>query len=99
MPYLIEAGVDVLHPIQTGCMSLEKTIEEYGDKISFLVGVDVQHLLPEGTPESVECGIENMINICYKPNGGLLVAAGNGIMPGTPIENILSLLKTLEKHK
>lgn len=99
LPYLVEAKLDVFHPIQAGCMDLQETADTYGDKMTFLAGVDVQHLLPEGSPEEVQKGLEKMINILYKKNGGLLMAAGNGIMPDTPIENIETMLKTLSKYR
>ena len=92
MDYLIEAGVDVFHPIQKGCMDEAFMASKYGDKISFLAGVDVQHLLPEGNAEEVRKGVRQIIDVLYKPGGGLLLAAGNGIMPDTPIENIEAML-------
>jgi uroporphyrinogen decarboxylase len=99
MEYLIEAGLDVFHPVQKGCMDELETSRKYGDKISFLVGVDVQHLLPEGTVEEVEQGIKEQIDTFYKPEGGLLLAMGNGILPGTPFDNIETALKTMTLYK
>ena len=49
--------------------------------------MDVQHLLPEGYVEEVRVGIRELIDAFYKPNGGLLLAAGNGILTDTPLEN------------
>jgi len=92
MEYLIDAGIDVLHPVQTGCMDEAETISRYGNDISFLAGVDVQHLLPEGTRAEVREGVQKLIRTMYKPEGGLLLAAGNGILPDTPIENIEEML-------
>jgi len=92
MEYLIEAGVDVFHPIQTGCMDLRQTAKRFGDKISFLAGIDVQHLLPEGSVDEVKSGTKELIDILYKPEGGLLLAAGNGILPDTPLDNIEAML-------
>ncbi|MDO8685227.1 MAG: uroporphyrinogen decarboxylase family protein [Clostridiales bacterium] len=92
MDYFIEAGVDVFHPIQKGCMDEVFINSKYGNNISFLAGVDVQHLLPEGSVEEVKKGVRLSIDTLYKPNGGLLLAAGNGIMPDTPLENIEAML-------
>ena len=99
MDYLVEAGLDVLHPIQKGCMDEVAIAQAYGDKISFLAGIDVQHLLPEGNAQEVQEGIREMIDIFHKPQGGLLLAAGNGIMPDTPIENIKVMLKEISLYK
>lgn len=35
IPHLIEAGIDILDPIQPECMDAEKILKEYGDQISF----------------------------------------------------------------
>jgi uroporphyrinogen decarboxylase len=99
MEYLIEAGIDVLHPIQTGCMDEAETVANFGDRISFLAGVDVQHLLPEGSREQVRDGVRRLIDTMYRPSGGLLLAAGNGIMPGIPLENIEEMLLQIATYK
>jgi uroporphyrinogen decarboxylase len=75
------------------------TAMKYGDRITFLAGIDVQHLLPEGNEEDVRHSILEMINIFYKPEGGLLLAAGNGIMPDTPFENIQAMLETISEYE
>ena len=94
MPDLIEAGIDVFHPVQKGCMDLEKTIDDFGDQISFMYGIDVQHLLPEGSVADVQNEI-NMIKTLFRSKkAGLLLSAANGIMPDTPIENIKAMLET-----
>lgn len=92
MDFLIDAGVDVIHPIQKGCMDEQAIAKKYGDKITFLYGFDVQHCLPYGTVQDIENEFEYIKRTFYKPEGGLLIAAGNGIMPGTPLENIETFL-------
>ncbi|MHB1453831.1 MAG: uroporphyrinogen decarboxylase family protein [Saccharofermentanales bacterium] len=99
MDYLVEAGIDVFHPVQKGCMNEPEIARKYGDRISFLAGVDVQHLLPEGTVEEVRAGVQELIDTYYKPEGGLLLAAGNGILPDTPFENIEEMLKVMASYK
>lgn len=99
MEYLIEAGLDVFHPVQKGCMDEQETAKAFGNRISFLAGIDVQHLLPEGTVEEVRKGVRDMIDVFYKTEGGLLLAAGNGIMPDTPLENIEVMLEEISLYK
>lgn len=99
MEYLIEAGLDVFHPVQKGCMDEVETAEKFGSRMSFLAGVDVQHLLPEGTVEEGRAGVREMMQNFYKSEGGLLMAAGNGIMPDTPLENIEAMLEELSLFK
>jgi uroporphyrinogen decarboxylase len=99
MDYLIEAGLDVFHPVQKGCMDEVATAKAFGDKISFLAGIDVQHLLPEGSVDEVHKEIRKFIDAFHKPEGGLLLAAGNGILLDTPLENIEAMLEEICTYK
>ncbi|MBM4042627.1 MAG: hypothetical protein FJ290_29410 [Planctomycetes bacterium] len=89
---LIEAGVEVFHPVQKHTMDERAVATEYGDRLTFLVGFDVQHLLREGTPAQVRAEVRHLIDTFDRPDGGLCLAAGNGIVAGTPFENIDAFL-------
>ena len=89
----VEIGLDVIHPIQAHTMDYQAIVDQFGGRISFLVGVDVQHLLPEGDPEEVRRGVRAIEKIFNRPEGGLLLAAGNGIMPETPLANLRAFLE------
>ena len=99
MEYLIEAGLDVFHPVQKGCMDEEYTAKKFGSRISFLAGIDVQHLLPDGSVQDVRDGVRKLIDTFYKKEGGLLLSAGNGILSDTPIENIDAMLYEISTYK
>ena len=92
MEDLIDAGVNVFHPVQKGTMDIKETIERFGGRISFLAGIDVQHVLREGTVDEVKKEVRFIIDNMDIKEGGLCIAAGNGILPGTPLENIESFL-------
>lgn len=95
MEYLIEAGVDVFHPVQKGCMDEQETMDNFGDRITFLAGIDVQHLLPNGTPEEIQEEIRWMKRV-YNPEGkGMLIGMGNGILPDSSLENIEAALDAI----
>jgi uroporphyrinogen decarboxylase len=98
MEYLIDAGLDVFHPVQKGCMDEKETAKRFGGRISFLAGVDVQHLLPEASVEEVRKGVRELIDNLQRPDGGLLLAMGNGIMPGTPLENIEAAFREMAMY-
>jgi len=97
MEYLIEAGLDVFHPVQRGCMDEVETVNKFGDRISFLVGVDIQHILPEGSVSDVRQYIKELKKIFHKPEGGMLLGMGNGVLPDTPLENIEAALEEMSK--
>jgi uroporphyrinogen decarboxylase len=88
----IETGVTVFHPVQKGTMDEVAVAHQYGDRLTFLAGFDVQHVLPEATPERVREEVRFLVDTFDRPDGGLCLAAGNGILPGTPLENIDAFL-------
>lgn len=89
---LIECGLSVLHPIQKRTMDWDKVAAQWKGKIAFWVGMDVQDTLINGTPEDVRREVRLMRDTFDSPEGGFLYAAGNGIVRGTPIENIEAFL-------
>ena len=92
MEDLITAGVDVLHPIQKHCMDERAIARAFGGRISFLAGIDVQHTLQEKDVEGVRREVRFLIDTFDGPDGGMGIGAGNGIVAGTPLENIEAFL-------
>ena len=92
LPDLIDAGVTVFHPVQKHTMDEKQVAEEYGDRITFLAGIDVQHTLQEKDPAGVREEVRFLIDTFDRPGGGMCIAAGNGIVAGTPYENIDAFL-------
>jgi uroporphyrinogen decarboxylase len=89
---LVEVGLDVFHPVQKGTMDEISVARDYGEQLTFLVGIDVQHILQERDPEGVRREVRFLIDTFDRPGGGMCIAAGNGIVAGTPIENIEAFL-------
>jgi len=85
---LIECGLSVLHPLQKHTMDWDEIAKEWKGKIAFWVGMDVQQTLINGTPEDVRREVRLMRDTFDSPTGGFLYASGNGIVGGTPLENI-----------
>ncbi len=98
MPDLIHAGVSIFHPVQKGTMDAKETVEKFGDQISFLAGFDVQHALQELDPDAVREEVKRLIDLFDKQEGGMCIAAGNGIVAGTPIDNIRAFLDEAFKY-
>lgn len=92
IPDLIEIGLDVLHPIQKYTMDERKIAAEYGDKICIWAGFDVQRIIPYGTPDDVRQEVRFMMDTYYRPEGRLIMAAGNNMTADTPLESMRALL-------
>ena len=93
LPSLIESGLDMFHPVQKHTMDEKQVAKQFGDKLGFWAGFDVQHTLREATPDKVREEVRFLIDTFDRPEGGMCIAAGNGIVNGTPFENIEAFLE------
>jgi uroporphyrinogen decarboxylase len=93
IPDLIEAGVDIINPVQTTTpgMEPEKLKGEFGKDVVFWGGgVDTQHTLPDGSPERVRIEVRKNTEIFMK-DGGFVFAQIHNILAGVPPENIIAM--------
>ena len=95
---LIEAGLDVFHPVQKHTMDEQDVARRFGGRLSFLVGFDVQQTLRTGTVDEVRAEVRYLIDTFDRPEGGMCLAAGNGIVAGTPLENIEAFLDEAQQY-
>ena len=96
LPGLIEAGVDVLNPVQHNCpgMELESLKKEFGERLLFHGGVDTQKALPFGTVDDVRAETENCLRTLGAGGLGYICGSCHNIQAGTPVENILAMIET-----
>lgn len=90
---LVEAGVDLLNPIQVSAGDMGDTARlkrEFGDRLSFCGGVDTQRVMPQGTTDDVRREVRRRIKD-LAPGGGYVAAAVHCIQPDVPPENIVAM--------
>ena len=90
--HLIEAGVDVLNPVQPECMTFEEIHRKYGNRISFHGTIGTQTTMPFATPEEVYRETIRNLTLAGK-KGGLLCAPTHLLEPEVPIANILAYVQ------
>ncbi|MGI6754248.1 MAG: uroporphyrinogen decarboxylase family protein [Eubacteriales bacterium] len=98
--YMVEAGVDILNPIQLSCRNMDarELKAKYGDRLVFWGGgVDTQTVMQHGTPEEVRAQVRERIEI-FAPGGGFVFAPVHNLQYGVPVENIMAMLDELQKH-
>ena len=88
IPDLMEIGLDVLNPVQAGCPGMDplELKREFGEKLSFMGGVDTQDLLPFGSAADVRRATERLLDGMTAGGGGYILAASHTIPPETPDE-------------
>ena len=94
----IEAGVDILNPIQPECMDIFAVKERYGDRISFHGGIGVQTTLPFGTPREVRDTVRRAIDKMSAGGGGYYCAPAHRIRPEVPWENVVAFVETIREY-
>ena len=97
IPGLIEAGVDVLNPVQPECMDPAEVKNEFGGSLSFFGTISVQETMPRGTPEDVKNEVKLRMETIGK-GGGLLLAPSHVLQPDTPWENIVAFFEAVEEY-
>lgn len=92
IPELIELGVDVLDPIQPVGpeMAPEALKAAFGGRLAFHGGIDMQRLLPRGTPAEVASEARRYCEVLGQ-GGGYILGPAHLFQPDVPPENILAM--------
>ncbi|MHB1034805.1 MAG: uroporphyrinogen decarboxylase family protein [Pirellulales bacterium] len=94
IPELIALGVDALDPIQPVGpeMAPERLAAEFGGQVCFHGGIDMQRLLPHGTPEEVQTEVRRYART-LGDDGGYILGPAHFFQPDVPPENILAMYR------
>ncbi len=92
IPDLIEAGIDILNPIQWRCRGMDRELlkRDFGDKIIFHGAMDNQQTLAFGSEEDVRREVRDNLRILGR-GGGYILAPCHNIQPISPIKNIIAM--------
>jgi uroporphyrinogen decarboxylase len=94
IPDFIECGLDILQSLQPHAtnMDIKQLKKEFGKRISFQGGMDIQHILPLGTVEEVRQMVRYAMDSA-KEGGGYIICTAHNIQVDTPIQNIVALFE------
>ncbi len=98
IPDLIEIGLDILNPLQPLAkdMTPEFLKKEFGKDLIFFGGIDVQELMPNGTPQQIKDEVKRRVEILGK-GGGYILAPAHNIQDDTSIENVLAFFEAVHE--
>ncbi len=95
IPHLIEAGVDILNPVQTSAAGMDPAAlkSRFGGRIVFWGGgCDTQSILPRARPEEIRSHVRERLEI-FKPGGGYVFTQVHNVQANVPPENIRAMLE------
>ena len=97
LPDLIEAGFEVINPVQTNSYQMEPDVlkKEFGKDVCFWGGgVDTRSVLNHGTAQQVRDQVKERLDI-FAPGGGFVFNTVHNILPDVPPENIVAMYETV----
>jgi len=99
IPDLIDAGVDILNPIQWRCAGMEREglKRDFGDRVIFHGGVDNQRTMVSGTVDDVREEVRTNLEILGR-SGGYIIAPCHALQAVSPPENVVALYEAGYKY-
>ena len=97
IPALLEAGVDILHPLEpVPATDMAAVKREYGEKLSFLGGIDIKRAMT-GSEEEVVAEVRRRIEL-LGDGGGYTLAPSNHLQPDVPPRNVFALFQAAREY-
>lgn len=93
IPLLIDAGIDILHPIQAKAKNMDATYlqQKYKNQLVFMGGLDTQELLPYGSKKQIIEEIKRLKDI-FGPNF-ILSPSHEALLKNVSSDNLLAMVK------
>lgn len=101
LPDLIEAGFEIINPVQTIARDMEpqRLKQEFGKDLTFWGGgVDTRFTLNRGTPEQVKDNVRANIE-ALSPGGGFVFNTVHNILPDVPPANIIAMFEAIDEYR
>ena len=91
IPLLLDAGIDILNPIQWRCKGMDRKAlkQAFGDKVCFHGAMDNQQTLPFGSVEDVRKEVRENLEIFGTT--GYILAPCHNLQSITPVSNVLAM--------
>jgi len=100
IPELIEAGFEILNPVQINAIKMEpeRLKKEFGNVLTFWGGgCNSQGILNLATPQQVKDHVRSNLEI-FSKGGGYVFNSVHNIMPDVPPENIVAMFEAVNEY-
>lgn len=101
IPELIEAGFEILNPVQINAVNMEpsRLKKEFGYELTFWGGgIDTRSVLNNETPSEVKAHVKRNLEIFAK-DGGYVFNTVHNIMPDVPPQNIVAMFEAVHEFR
>jgi uroporphyrinogen decarboxylase len=99
MPDLIDAGFEILNPVQTNARGMEpvRLKREFGKDVTFWGGgVDTRAVLNAGSPDDVRKQVLERLEV-FAPGGGFVFNTVHNILPDVPPASIVAMYDAIDE--
>ena len=96
LPEYIDIGVDIFNAVQPRSVDPAHLKKRFGKNLSYWGTVDIQEVIPYGTPEDVVNEVKLRIQT-VGPGGGLIIAPSHNFQPDVPLENMLAFYQAAKE--
>jgi len=100
IPGLIEAGFEILNPVQINAVNMEpeRLKSEFGKDLVFWGGgVDTKSILNNATPKQVKEHVRRNLDV-FSKGGGFVFNTVHNIMPDVPPQNIMAMVEAVKAY-
>ena len=99
IPDIINAGIEVLNPIQPNCkgMDAEELKKDFGKHLVFHGGIDIQYVLPRGSKTEIRSHVHQQIE-ALGVGGGYILSPAHIIQADTPPENLVIMTEAAHEY-
>lgn len=95
---ILALGIDGLHPLEPGAMSIDAVMAEYGDRVCLVGNVDLHYTLTRGTPEETRAEVAGLLARLGAHNG-YMIASANSLTHYCRIDNIRAMAETIAQSR
>ncbi len=98
IPDLLDAGIDVLNPVQWRCAGMDRgrLKRTFGARVAFHGAMDNQQTLPFRSPEDVREEVRENARL-LGAGGGYILAPCHNLQSITPVENVLAMYDEIRR--
>jgi len=95
--WLIDAGVDCIHPLDPYGIDYRDYKKRFGGRICLAGNIDIEYPLAHGTKEDVERDVKEHMEV-LKQGGGYVASSSHSIVNYIPHENFIAMINAIHKY-